>query len=351
MELSTFFRVYRRHWFIPAALLAISLLGAFLYIRQYSTYEAMATVAVLDPLTARPGGYAQAQVTFDSVIKSQELANRVAKRLGRDPGAVSGHLSTTIVPSLEAYNLSPVYAVYGRDKNSDSAIAMTNAAAEEGRKLFLEVNAPDPQAIKDALAGQMQAAQDELAAAIATYQQFMSTNDATDLEARIAKQRDIVYSLHLAAVVARADQRGAYASGNTQAGIQAQYRANELEAALGPEQAQLNKLVALELPFGVVSSNIQTAQATVNQLKQYELSTVTGEQLPFTAQIKIIDHAQLQSQLLTKALTIAIAALLGLFAGAGSIYLFALVSRVDETAAEIASAFGAPVLARVPRTT
>jgi len=351
MELSTFLRVYRRHWVIPAVLLGVSLLGAFLYMRQFSSYEAMATVAVLDPLTARPGGYAQAQVTFDSVIKSQELADRVAKRLGRDPGFVSGHLSTTIVPSLEAYNLSPVYAIFGTAKTSDDAVALTNAAADEGRKLFLELNAPDPQAIHDALAVQEKQAQDQLTAAITAYQQFMSTNDASDLEARIAKQRDIVYSLHLAAVVARADQRGAYAAGQYWQGVQDQYRANELEAALAPEQAQLAKLVAMEIPYGIVAANIATAQNQVNQLQQYELSAVTGEQLPFTAQIKIIDHAQLQSQLLTKALTIAIAALLGVFAGAAAIYMLALVSKVPEGADEIAGAFGAPVLARIPRTT
>lgn len=351
MELSTFFRSYRKHWFIPVALLGISLLGAFLYLRQFSTYEAMATVAVLDPLTARPGGYAQAQVTFDSVIKSQELASRVAKRLGRDRSSVSGHLSTTIVPSLEAYNLSPVYAVFGRDKNSDDAMALTNAAAEEGRKFFLEVNAPDPQSIKDALSGQMTQAQAQLTAAINAYQDFMGANDAADLSARIAKQRDVVYSLHLAAVVARADQKGAYASGSWTQGVQAQYRANELEAALRPEQATLDKLVALELPYGIVAANLSKAQNQVDQLQQYELGTVTGQQLPFTAQIKIIDHAQLQSQVLTKALTIAIAALLGLFAGAGAIYLLALVSKAAESPAEIAGAFGAPVLARVPRTT
>jgi capsular polysaccharide biosynthesis protein len=49
--------------------------------------------------------------------------------------------------------------------------------------------------------------------------------------------------------------------------------------------------------------------------------------------------------------TIAIAALLGLFVGAAAIYLLALVSKVAQGADEIASAFGAPVLARVPRTT
>ncbi len=351
MELAAFLRVYRRLWFIPAVLLVVSLLGSYVYIRQFSSYEAMATVAVLDPLTARPGGYAQAQVTFDSVIKSQELANRVANRLGRDLGSVSGHLSTTIVPSLEAYNLSPVYAVFGTAKNSDDAIALTNAAAEEGRKLFLELNAPDPQAIHDALAAQEKQAQDQLNLAIAAYQQFMSTNDASDLEARIAKQRDIVYSLHLAVVVARADQRGAYAAGLVQQGIQDQYRANELEAALGPEQAKLDKLVSLEIPYGVVAANLTTAQNLVNQLQQYELSTVTGEQLPFTSQIKIIDRAQLQSRILTQALTIAIAALLGLFVGAAATYLLALVAKVAQGADEIASAFGAPVLARVPRTT
>ena len=78
---------------------------------------------------------------------------------------------------------------------------------------------------------------------------------------------------------------------------------------------------------------------------------MTGEQLPFAAQVKIVDLAQLQSQVLTKVLTVGIAALLGLLAGAAAIYALALVTKVAEGAGEVAAAFGAPVLARVPRTT
>src|SRR5260370_32202258 len=102
----------------------------------------------------------------------------------------------------------------------------------------------------------------------------------------------------------------------------------------------------MEIPYGIVAANITTAQNQVNQLQQYELSTVTGEQLPFTAQIKIIDPAQLQSQLLTKALTIAIAALLAAFAGAAAIYMLALGSQVPEGAQQIARPFEAHVQSR-----
>src|SRR5919197_2135695 len=140
MELGLFLRTLRRRWVVPAALVAASVLGVFLYQQVFGLQESVSTVAVLDPLTSRPGAYSQAQITFDSVINSQELAARVGRRLNRDPGGVRSHLSVSISPSLQTYNASPVYAVYATDKTQEGATALANAAVEEGRLLYIELN-------------------------------------------------------------------------------------------------------------------------------------------------------------------------------------------------------------------
>ena len=348
MDLGVYLRTLRRKWVVPAALLAASVLGVFLYQQVFGLKESVAQVAVLDPLTSRPGAYSQAQITFDSIINSQELATRVGLRLNRDPGSVRGHLSVSISPSLQTYNASPVYAVYATDKTQAGATALANAAVEEGRSLYIELNTPDPQAIKQALAEQQRQAQDDLDSAVAAFAAFLRSNDAIDLEPRIGKLRDTVTSLRLAAIQARAEEKAQYAAGNSTLGVAAHQRAVSLDAAAANQQASLNKLLALEIPYGTLAANLQTAQTRVNQLRDYELGTLTGEQLPLAAQIKIVDLARPNSHQLVTLLTYAIGIFIGALAGATAIYLLALLSREPETAEEIAHAFGAPVLGRVP---
>jgi hypothetical protein len=348
MPLSAFLRTYRRRWFVPAALLAVALAGVFFYEHTFGLKEAVATVAVLDPLTTRPGAYTQAQVTFDSVIESQALAERVGQRLGRSPDSVHSHLSVSISASLQAYNASPVYAVYATDKTYAGALALANAAVEEGRLLYIEDNTPDPDAVKQAVAAQLQQAQNDLQTAVTAYAAFMKNNDAIDLEPRIGKLRDAVYALQLAAIEAQADAKAQYAANNWTAGAYAADRAVSLQASMAAEQTQLNSLLALEIPYGVLSANLQTAQTRVNQIQDYELGTLTGEQLPLSGEIKILDPARPNSHQLVTLLTYGIGAVLGLLAGATAIYLLGLVYREPETAEEIGRAFGAPVLARLP---
>lgn len=348
MELSAFLRTYRRHWFVPVGLLVVAVLGVFLYQQAFGLKEAVATVAVLDPLTSRPGAYAQAQVTFDSVIHSDQLAERVGLRLGRDPASVRSHLSVSIAPSLEAYNASPVFAVYATDKTYAGAVTLANTAVEEGRLLYIEDNTPDPEAVKQAIASQMQQAQSDLDSAVAAYAAFLKNNDAIDLEPRIGKLRDLVSSLQLSALEARADEKAQFAAGNWTGGVAARNRAVSLEAAEAAYQAQLNQLLSLEIPYGTLAAAVQTAQNRVNQLRDYELGTLTGEQLPLSGQIKIIDSARPNSHQLVTMLTYAIGALVGLLVGATAIYVLGLIAREPETAEEIGRAFGAPVLVRVP---
>jgi len=348
MDLGVFLRTYRRKWVVPVALLAASVLGVFLYQQVFGLKESVAQVAVLDPLTSRPGAYTQAQITFDSIINSQELAIRVGQRLHRDPASVRGHLSVSISPSLQTYNASPVYAVYATDKTQDGATALANAAVEEGRLLYIELNTPDPEALKQALADQRKQAQADLDTAAAAFAAFLRKYNAVDLEPRIGKLRDTVSSLRLAAIQARADEKAAYAAGDSSLGWAAHQRAASLDASAAAQQASLNKLLALEIPYGSLAANIQVAQTRVNQLRDYELGTLTGEQLPLAASIKIVDPARPNSHQLITLLTYAIGIFVGALAGATVIYVLALMSREPETAEEIGHAFGAPVLGRIP---
>jgi hypothetical protein len=158
----------------------------------------------------------------------------------------------------------------------------------------------------------------------------------------------MVSSLQLSALQARADEKAQFAPGNWTGGVAARNRAISLEAAAASQQAQLDKLLSLEIPYGTLAAAVQKAQTRVNQLRDYELGTLTGEQLPLSGQIKVIDVARPNSHQLVTILTYAIGAIVGLLVGASAIYLLGLIRREPETAEEIGRAFGAPVLARVP---
>jgi len=77
MDMNLYLAALRRYWLLPILLVLISLGCAYGYSASAASSQAEATVAVLDPLIARPGGYTSAQVTIDAIVKSQELADRV----------------------------------------------------------------------------------------------------------------------------------------------------------------------------------------------------------------------------------------------------------------------------------
>src|SRR5438477_2051490 len=130
MELSHYLTTLRRRWFVPLAFIAIALLGVFVLNRSTRLETAQANVSVLDPFVAAPGTYTQAQVPFDAIIKSDQLAARVAARMGKGTENLSGRFSVTVVPPLSGANLSPLYAVRGTDRDPHRAIALTNLAIE-----------------------------------------------------------------------------------------------------------------------------------------------------------------------------------------------------------------------------
>ncbi len=351
MDLRTFVETYRRFRLVPAACLLITLLGVFFYHQKYDTATAQATLSVLDPLTARPGVYSDAQITFDSVIKSRRLAEQVGARLHRTPDDIAGHLSVTIVPTLASINPSPVYAVRGSDRNPSHALQLANVAAAEGRALYVQLNRPDPGASILAMQPQVDQAQAQLTKAKDTLNAFTGANNAHDLSTRLARQRDIVTSFQLQIHQVNADLAavGGTNSGTHQALAR---RAASLAASMSAEQLELNRLVNLQTQFDDLSAKVAAAYQHVTQVQQLQQNLADGAQsLPLTSDVKLVDEARLQSKALFAMLTYAMAVLLGLTAGASAIYLLGLFAQQMETPGRVAEAFGAPVLVRVPAVT
>src|SRR6266545_441375 len=154
MELRHFWRTLAQWWIVPVSLVALSVAGVYAYHRIYGGEEAEATVAVLDPLVARPTTYGEAQIGFDAVMKSRQLAERVAKRVGRTTDWVQGKLSVSVSSSLSPGSFaSPLFNVRGKGDTAQEAQQLTMAATEEARLLYIELNTADPSVVRQTLAG------------------------------------------------------------------------------------------------------------------------------------------------------------------------------------------------------
>jgi hypothetical protein len=348
MEPTRYLRFLKAYAYIPAALVLLGLVGVFLYHTIYGGQQAQATVAVLDPLTSRPSGYQQAQVTMDTVIKTRALDERVAARINQSPDWVAGHLSVSVVSTLSSLNVSPLYAVRGTAPTKDQAIALTNVAVEEARSLYIELNTPNPADVALALAPQVKDAQQRADAARAALNAFETKYNAIDLPIKISKQRDLVSSLQLSYYQAQADTAASSVVGSYVTYAAAKQRADNLGAQLNAQNNTLSKLVALEDEYGQLALALQIAAGDLVSLQQLQEGQINGQALPLSADVKVVDGAQIQSQLLWYLLTYTVGLILALLIGASAIYVIALMTKERQTADAVSSAFGAPILARLP---
>ena len=343
MELRLFLSTLRKRWYVPVIFLVLATVGMYLYHRDTDMETAQTTLAVLDPLVAKPGTYQEAQVTFDSVVKSNQLARRVAARTGLPDRVVSGRVSAGIIPTLSSFNASPLYGVKAKGKTRAEALALATAVTTEARKLYIELNSADTSQIRAALQPELQKLQKDLQEARDAYNSFTSANHTAGLTAQIDRQRNIVASLQQSLDQARAAEGAA--------GVSHGRTSQALARQLAIEQAQLDRLTGLESRFNELAFNLQLAQDRMSQFSQTEQATVIGEQLPAQLDVKLLDGATIQSPFFYLFLTYATAFMLGLLVGLSVVYVIGLYQKPYQSADEIARTFGTPVLVRVPRAT
>lgn len=350
MAVETYLRALRQFWWLPLILLVMCLVAVGVYQNHSKLYTAQSTVGVLDPVVARAGGAGEAQIGFDSIVKSQVLAERVAKRIGGDPGVIHSRITLTVLPPAAGSlsNASPVFAVSGSDPNPKRAILLTDTAVDEAQKLFFEYNTPHLELVTTALQPAVDAANAKLAQAQKDFQAFTTANNAANLPARISKQEDLVYSLELSVRSAQADQA---ATTGAPASVQlalAQKTAN-LQRSLATEEDTLGQLTRLQGQYDELSNKVAVAQQGVDSLGQVEQALVLTHLAPDHSEVKVLDRAMLQSNTLTTVLIEGVAVVVGLMLGAGAIYLIALMGALPQTAEEVGEAFGRPVLVHLPR--
>jgi capsular polysaccharide biosynthesis protein len=270
MDLFTFVRALVRRWYITAILLVVALCGATIYRSKTDSYTAGATVAVLDPLISRPGLYLQAELSFDNIVTSHQLAERVAGRLhdGTTPDAVSSATSIETVKSL-SLSTSPLYIVKVKDRNKARAILLANTVVEESKALFTELNQTNPDDVTQSYASQTQKLQDNVNTARDRWISFEQDNDAFDLPDRLKDQETLVAQLRSVQSDLKQGPAVIAALGLPQSSIPAWSRSSgpPTSTALDEARAKLSRLTALEPEYSRLTSDLQLAQDQVKLLE------------------------------------------------------------------------------------
>ena len=346
MELRDYLRTMRHFWWVIVVCLLIGAFAARVYTQSTFLDEAKASVAVLSPLVSgKASGSTEAQVSFDSIIRSDALAARVAKRMHESTDTVSNNLSVTIDSgpgSQSTVITSPLYIIHGMDHGLDRAEKLVDIAIEEATQLYFKINATDGSDLKAAIAAQRVLVSAELDAAQKTFDDFGKQNKGVDLHNRIQQQRDVVTQLILATHEARADNR-AVNNGLTYG------RYSSLSSSLATERAELNRLTGLLAQYDELKFQVDAAQQREQVFDAQEQNLLVNTLLPSQVQVKVLDAAAVEDQTLYLLLVFGLGAVSGLILGLAAVYVMGLIYRRPASGEEVAEAMAAPILIRIPR--
>lgn len=254
MELDAFLRNVVRRWYILVALVGAAVFGTWLYHDLTGESKATALVAVLRPYAPAPGEYAPAQLTFEALDESNELAARVATRLGDGTSPEQVKSKTTIDIRISTKpTLTPLYEVSFEDPDPQRAKLVANIVLEEAKVLYLEINRPEARDVRAAFAPELTRLEGVAAAARGELTRFEVDNDAYNLTAKRDQTRGFVNQLRL--LHWQLDSGRVSASGLEEGPV--------LEAA----RRELDRLTALEGDYSTLKTEVELAQSEMFRLE------------------------------------------------------------------------------------
>jgi uncharacterized protein involved in exopolysaccharide biosynthesis len=122
-----------------------------------------------------------------------------------------------------------------------------------------------------------------------------------------------------------------------------------LDAALQPEEAELQRLLGLAPEYERLNAEVTQLSGQLNVLEGRKLDFIVNAAAAPAAQVKVLDPAQLQSNALWTVVTYVVGLVVGLFAGLVVVYLMAYFDRTPRSADDVENLVNLPVLARLPR--
>jgi uncharacterized protein involved in exopolysaccharide biosynthesis len=345
MELNRFLETLRRNWLVPLACLVVGIVATAMYHFMFTEPQAVTTVAVLNP--SRTQISAPPEASFDQVVKSGLLAERVGKRVGESSDDVRRRIWVTLLPGLSLTTPSALFAIHGHDTSMVRAERLVTAAVEEAKEIYLLVNATSGSDLRGSLEREILVIKAKATVAQAAFDDFQKQNDAVDLTSRIASQRAAVATINFLRQQNDADV-ASYHNVNYTLWKLAVNRQATLNAQVDGAQAELDRLVKLQPRYLQLYAEQQSAQAQFNIADSAEMTAVLGQIVPAVATITVLDQARPETDWIFNALTYALGLVGGLILGFTIVYVRALTGDPAQTAEAAASAFGASVLARIP---
>lgn len=347
MDMATFKAALRRAW-LPAVLIMVAaLFGSHVYVQKRVPPTAKASVAVRDPLTVNPGQFKSAQVSFDAIVKSDRLAEKVQKTLGPGAPSVNGVLSVEVVIPSNGINISPLYIVRAKDPDPARALLVVKTALREARKMYASLNQADGSQLA-VVDKQAAAAKARMAAATKALKDFNATHSG-DVGTQLSSLRAQLGATNDRLSQAQADLAAALrvndaASRNVASGRVAEYgfQLREVQGKLGP-------LEIVEPQYTTLASEVVQARTSVEQLSQVRQALAADNASPVAEQIKVLDEAAMESKALMKILVYLLGFIVGLLGALAVIYIEANRLRNRETTQDVIEALGAPTLGRIPR--
>lgn len=255
MSLDRYLHALGRYWYVIAVLIAAGALGMVAYVNSSGNTSATASVAVFEPSLVKVAASDQAQVTFDTVLQSRAVAERVIQdqHLSMTPEGLQGRISVKLAKQLVPNIVSPLYEVQVKDPDPKRAVALANDVIAQAKEIFLGLNTVDINEVDAAYAPEEQHLQSQLDAAQSALTTFETKNKAWQLSSQIDAQQSLVNNLRQASL-----SNPGHSSDSTTPG-------GNLTTALTQEQAELDRLRGLDDQYSRLSLNVALATAAVNQ--------------------------------------------------------------------------------------
>ncbi len=179
---------------------------------------------------------------------------------------------------------------------------------------------------------QLTAAQDTFNRALIALADFQTANGVTDIPGATQSAMNTVTQLTVSDASARAG-------------------AGAINSAIGSEQAELDRLLSLEPQYNQLDLDLVSAEGQRSSLAQHVLDVAVGQSLPASVQVRVMQDAAIESNILMMLLTYGLGVFLAVFVSMTAVYLLAYFEKLPASIEDIERVFGKPVIGRVPTAT
>jgi capsular polysaccharide biosynthesis protein len=348
MDLEDIIRQLVKRWYLMAFLIVVAVAGCYMYHYITGKKNAVAVVAVKQPVTAAPGEYIPPVITFETLDESMTLAQRVADRLNDGSLAkdLKGNIDIKIQISSEP-SLTPLYDVSYSDPSKSRALQVSAIVLDEARKLYTEINQPDPVDIRAAFDPEVQRLEDSVTDARAQLSAYERDNDAFELSKQIDQVSGFMNDLRTLRLQLGVQSSNFATQGRIGSQTVTDANISSIDDALDEQQTELARLKDLEPRWTELNLNVSRLEDQLTAMRHQVESVIAGQALPAQGSVEVMSQPAIKSNLFFMIVTYGLSLIIALFLGLTIIYLMAVFDRRPLQPIDLEKALGVPVLAHV----